>query len=206
MKFDRETDFVFQSTVMERQSAIMAKVDNHAAASARRDDTLLRVMDKTHRAVSNITQESKPVSSVLELPVDLPVMSLTMEPNEDFVGRENELEQLHRYLIDESSDSGQPKSCVLLGIGGIGKTEIALEFAYKYKDHWDAGVFWVTADTTQETELERTFCDIGRTLGIVDASENDERQVARVKYWLENKSKHAPGSLGPPVPSFTFLG
>ncbi|HEY0069707.1 MAG TPA: FxSxx-COOH system tetratricopeptide repeat protein [Chloroflexia bacterium] len=58
-----------------------------------------------------------------------------------FVGRTDYLEQLHKNLLDD----GNPTA--LAGIGGIGKTQLAVEFAYRYQDRFPGGVFWITMET-----------------------------------------------------------
>ena len=63
--------------------------------------------------------------------------------NEQFVGREADLLALARLLKGgESVAVSQAPSAVASGLGGIGKTQLAIEFAYRYGQYF-AGVFWL---------------------------------------------------------------
>ncbi|NUR71633.1 MAG: tetratricopeptide repeat protein [Hamadaea sp.] len=65
-----------------------------------------------------------------------------MEPrNPEFTGREELLAELHQRL-----HSGQPAVVqALRGLGGVGKTQIAIEYAHRYADEYDL-VWWVNAE------------------------------------------------------------
>ena len=56
------------------------------------------------------------------------------EPQEFFVGRDNELRDIHSLLMDS-------KILFLSGMGGIGKSELAKNYAKIYKDYYDVVVF-----------------------------------------------------------------
>ncbi len=58
-----------------------------------------------------------------------------------FVGREAELAEL-RTQLTERGRRGYPAIVILQGMGGIGKTAIALEYAYRFKEEYDA-VCWI---------------------------------------------------------------
>jgi len=62
------------------------------------------------------------------------------EPVTTFVGREKDLEDLHKIMIDR-------KVCAItgaVGTGGIGKTELARVYANRYRSEYPAGVFWAS--------------------------------------------------------------
>jgi hypothetical protein len=51
----------------------------------------------------------------------------------------------------------------IVGLGGVGKTQIALETAFRIRDKYpDCSVFWVPAINT--TSFEAAYRDIGRKL------------------------------------------
>lgn len=54
----------------------------------------------------------------------------------EFVGRETELANLHN-LLDEGK-----KSVIVNGLGGIGKTSLALQYVWQYKEHYHH-IVWV---------------------------------------------------------------
>jgi tetratricopeptide (TPR) repeat protein len=58
---------------------------------------------------------------------------------ERFVGRSQELEQLKRLLAPESSRA------YLTGMGGVGKSELALQHAYDHLEHYSGGIVHLDA-------------------------------------------------------------
>ena len=116
-------------------------------------------------------------------PPNFPIHSVNMAENHDFVGREKELGSLHDTLV-ESHAIATPVSCVIHGIGGVGKTQFALKFTYKYRSDFQA-VFWISADPEKETEILRTFGAIGRKLRLFDSENIDQTKVVIIVDWLE---------------------
>lgn len=65
---------------------------------------------------------------------------LPLRVNPLFVGREGKLRQLAREFQEQKSAVGP--TILLNGLGGIGKTQLAVEFAYRYGRFFSGGVFW----------------------------------------------------------------
>ncbi|KAF6801112.1 eukaryotic translation initiation factor 3 [Colletotrichum sojae] len=73
--------------------------------------------------------------------------SLERARNHQFVGRQETLSRLHKMLTN-SENRDRPNVVVLYGIGGVGKTEIATEYAYRTKKtHRTA--FWINGSSKQ---------------------------------------------------------
>lgn len=72
---------------------------------------------------------------------------------EKFVAREKELDEIHAAL---SGDGG--RRCVVLhGLGGIGKTQLAIAYAKRHKDDYSA-IFWINMqDTTTAQQSLAVF-------------------------------------------------
>lgn len=143
--------------------------------------------------VSPITPKSDVVK-----PLHLPCFLLnTHSANEDFCGREDILERLATELLppkNRVTASGTSlRQFALCGFGGIGKTEIAREFARRHKHSFDA-VFWVVAD--EIAKLDHHYQHISLALGLEEASECKSQVVSReiVKGWLSNPRRHISGS------------
>ncbi|KAF3112298.1 hypothetical protein TWF706_010885 [Orbilia oligospora] len=62
-----------------------------------------------------------------------------------FVGRAETLKQVHEYFSD-SNLVDTPRIFALIGTGGMGKTQTALEYAYHHRHNYTA-VFWISAAT-----------------------------------------------------------
>jgi tetratricopeptide (TPR) repeat protein len=76
------------------------------------------------------------------------------EPIEKFVGREQDLEELHHIIADR----GVGAITGAVGTGGIGKTELARMYAKKYKAEYPGGIFWASLNgSTWQEEAQRIF-------------------------------------------------
>lgn len=80
------------------------------------------------------------------------------------------------------------KHIALCGMGGLGKTEIAIEYVYSCRGKFDA-IFWIRAD--EEENLELDFSRVATSLGLEDPSEPNNQPVNRelAKGWLSNPKK-----------------
>ncbi|MGI2907573.1 hypothetical protein [Tolypothrix sp. VBCCA 56010] len=56
----------------------------------------------------------------------------------EFVGRETELELLHQLLQGNHSVA----IAAIAGMGGVGKTELALQYALKQREFYCGGICW----------------------------------------------------------------
>ena len=68
--------------------------------------------------------------------------------NAQFVGREAEIETLHQQL----QRSHRLAISAIAGMGGVGKTELALQYAQQHLPHYRGGVVWLSGDRAT-TEL-----------------------------------------------------
>lgn len=131
-------------------------------------------------------------------PLNLPCFLLnTHSANDDFCGREDILERLATELLPSKNTvtaaGTNLRQFALCGFGGIGKTELAREFARRHKASFDA-VFWVVAD--EIAKLDHHYQQISLALGLEDLSECKSQVVSReiVKGWLSNPRKDLSGS------------
>lgn len=98
--------------------------------------------------------------------------SYTRDP--DFLGRGDVLQQIKEVLApptDHSEQTGQStlRTFALCGAGGLGKTQIAVEFAYANKDVYDA-IFIIQASDSEK--LARSFSEVSVALGLERESSN----------------------------------
>ncbi|KAF3109293.1 hypothetical protein TWF103_005170 [Orbilia oligospora] len=76
--------------------------------------------------------------------------------NRNFAGRADTLGQVYEYFSNPNS-TDVPCVFALIGTGGMGKTQIALEYAYRHRHDYTA-VFWISA--ASETTIRTSFIDI----------------------------------------------
>ncbi|HET8844368.1 MAG TPA: tetratricopeptide repeat protein [Ktedonobacteraceae bacterium] len=99
--------------------------------------------------------------------------------NPYFTGRAEILAELHGQIV---SGCRVALTQAISGLGGIGKTQLALEYVYRYqKAH--THLFWISADSLET--LTREFCSLARDLELPEKDENDPSKVVRaVQRWL----------------------
>ncbi|RAO74243.1 uncharacterized protein BHQ10_010255 [Talaromyces amestolkiae] len=79
--------------------------------------------------------------------------------NPKFVGRRDQLEQLRALM----SDPNGPRELAITGLGGVGKTAVAIELAYQLRDaDPDCSIYWIPC--TSQTSVEQAYSDIARRL------------------------------------------
>ena len=101
--------------------------------------------------------------------------------NPFFTGREEILEMLHMQLGIERTVA-ITYSSALHGLGGIGKTQLALEYAYRHALEYNA-IFWIGAETA-----EQIISDLLRIAEVLQLPGRDDKNqqhvVAEVHHWL----------------------
>ena len=102
---------------------------------------------------------------------------------EEFVGREEELNCLWDYLQPASSQTR--KVAVLHGLGGIGKTQLAIHFARKHKNKFTA-IFWLNGKDQSALVSSLSSC-LSQIQGqsIEDQAVNEEEAVQRANQVLQ---------------------
>lgn len=107
-------------------------------------------------------------------------------PPQGIFGREEEIIHITDSLKPESSEIPELPPVVLRGMGGIGKTTLALSFAYKFRDAFPDGVLWTSLGPKPTTRL---LLDAwGRALDIDLLPERDEAACQnRLRQHLHDK-------------------
>jgi len=98
-------------------------------------------------APSWVRKYVKPHSFLLTNIAELPhsCFMVRYEQNQSFTGRDTFLAQLHEKFQTPATDLYHGR-IALFGLGGIGKTQIALEYAYRYQSSYHR-IYWISAET-----------------------------------------------------------
>ncbi|KAF5642374.1 hypothetical protein F52700_3170 [Fusarium sp. NRRL 52700] len=125
------------------------------------------------------TQDQSQIASAVRRHEIHPIFLVPFSKNDLFVGREDILAQLHGLLFNKGC-----RNAALVGLGGIGKTQIALQFAYWVKTNkQDYSVFWMPA--LSRASFEHACVQIMKVCGIPTADNNNA--VESVGQYLSSK-------------------
>ena len=78
-------------------------------------------------------------------------------PSRHFLGRNSELDSIRQGFINRGPTSSTLRIVALSGMGGVGKTQIALEFASRHRKEYD-DVFWIMSETP--TSITKSCLDV----------------------------------------------
>jgi tetratricopeptide (TPR) repeat protein len=124
--------------------------------------------------------EQQPANRPLEVIENVPYAR-----NPYFTGRETILHDLHEALNKDSA-TAITQGQAIFGLGGIGKTQTAVEYTYRYRSEYRA-IFWVRAQT--EVELQTGFGAIATLLILPEQNATNPTDTAQaVKHWLEGNA------------------
>ncbi len=150
----------------EPEAATLALVNELTQWSESSTTVTLNVIRPDHSPHEILT------SAELAEPGRLPANAiLPYRRNADFVGREAELLQIAAAL-GERADDDRPPLAAITGIGGLGKTQTAVEFCYRYGRYFSGGVFWLSFAEAENVAEEVAAVGSERGLGLFrDAEE-----------------------------------
>jgi tetratricopeptide (TPR) repeat protein len=117
-----------------------------------------------------------------------PLWGVPIPRNPFFIGRDDMLRQIHVALHSKQAISFC-QSCTLSGMGGMGKTQTAVEYAYRYASAYSA-VFWIQAETAET--ISASIVAIARLL---DLPEQQEREQQHVMSAVSRRLAHHGGWL-----------
>ena len=169
-----------KSTIMGKHVvAFFHSTDDLAARVA---TALPAVLNKTQPATVFYRPLDPPPTGTRPDPGPLPPGSrLPFPRNEFFTGREAELDELVAGLLD---GAGQPHA-IATGYGGIGKSQLAIEFAHRYGRFFQ-GVHWVSA---LSGDVQDEIANCGRMMGLQLPKELDEQVAQTLQAWRAGGSR-----------------
>ncbi|MBM7845925.1 tetratricopeptide repeat protein [Herpetosiphon giganteus] len=124
---------------------------------------------------------SIPLNDVPAPRLDLPHASrLPFEASPHFVGREAELKALAQAIGTARPAVVMP--AVATGLGGIGKTSLVTEFAYRYGVYFHGGVFWLNCTDPDQVATQIASCAVGLNIDIAGMALNEQAQRVMIAW------------------------
>ncbi len=107
-----------------------------------------------------------------------------------FTGRTSQVEEIEAILKkNEQLSQSSARKVAICGLGGSGKTSLAVEYAHRMKGHYQGGVFWFSGE--DEKKLENSVNNLALSIGTFVSNSFDvtlSRTLARMsrvqKPWL----------------------
>ncbi|MCL4871435.1 MAG: tetratricopeptide repeat protein, partial [Anaerolineae bacterium] len=143
--------------------------------------------------ITNLPPTEKPGFSPLELPLEQIPPAASLPPgsrmpftlNPHFVGREQEMRQV-AYRLQTGDTAAIGQMAAITGLGGVGKSQLAIAFAHHYGHLFAGGVFWVNMSDEANVPAELAQCGYAMQLGEGYDRLTLEEQVRRVqRSWQE---------------------
>lgn len=108
-----------------------------------------------------------------------PIWNIPYPRNPFFLGRDIQLVQIRRHL--QGDHSSQPLA--ISGLGGIGKTQLVLEYAYRYHQDYRA-VLWARAESIEA--LISSYIALAQLLRLPEREVKEQNIIVQaVKIWLQ---------------------
>jgi tetratricopeptide (TPR) repeat protein len=160
---------------------------DEAAARARLREEVARALRGPGRPTTAPRFPRAPAAATTRprFPTALPsVWNVPFQRNPDFTGRDDLLASLASRLAGGGTTA---VTQVLQGAGGVGKTTLAVEYAYQHRSQFDT-VWWARAE--QPATLLSDLADLAVTLGVADPEEASQQlAVAAVRRWLADHDR-----------------
>src|SRR5262249_21794746 len=83
---------------------------------------------------------------------------MPLAPNPLFVGRDDELRQVASALNGGAATVALGQVVASTGLGGLGKTQLAVEFVHRYGRCFAGGVYWLSFASADEIPLQVATC------------------------------------------------
>jgi len=115
-----------------------------------------------------------------KFPGDMPLNNLPHSRNPYFTGRDEKLDFTHANF--QSGDRVSLTQSVS-GLGGVGKTAIALEYAYRYSHEYET-IWWINAETSASVLI--AYRDFALQKRIVTDDAKSDEVINAMKHWFSN--------------------
>ncbi len=147
-----------------------------------RDSAFLNVAHGLRQAISAMLLSASQTQQQSDVPnPSQKIFTIPFAQNPYFTGREDILNQLHNALNNNKTAA---LTQAIAGLGGIGKTQTAVEYAYRHQDDY-SHIFWLRAEKRENLNSDLAALATPLNLPVKDVQEQP-RIVEAVKEWLDD--------------------
>ena len=194
---------VFEA-IQDDLEVVKTKLSVTQSKVANTETSLASLQDKVIEAQKVAMETSTEVSILQEKVVVLEKGQATQEQNDSdddalctapsrlphFTGRKSALDWLEKSLLSESVEANPGTSCctkTICGLGGCGKTSLAVEFAWRHKNRFPGGLFWINGESDEN--INKSVAEI-LSLRNIPTSTKDSIDDTLNKFltWLSKKN------------------
>ncbi|MCJ1392735.1 hypothetical protein MMC18_005606 [Xylographa bjoerkii] len=172
-KFDAVLNMNFSILVQAGTYHSVTNLERTKSSPAQQTVNIVMQPSHHHLVRSESTPEVSPVH-----PQSSPLFIVPFQRDHKFIPR--------RAILDEMNQKFRiQRRVAIAGLGGVGKSQIAIEYCYLYKEtHPTAHVFWIYAGNA--TRFEQTYQEIARRLSLSDWDDPKVDTLQLVCEWLSN--------------------
>ncbi len=129
-------------------------------------------------------QENVSVVEKSRIAGTLPPICNVPRRNPNFTGREDILEQLRHSLVKEVHIALTQQA--LHGLGGIGKTQLAIEYAYRHSAEYEV-IWWIRS--AEPSTLFSDYAELAAELNLHEKEAPEQEKIIQaVRKWLDHHS------------------
>jgi tetratricopeptide (TPR) repeat protein len=134
--------------------------------------------------LSNSAPKQETATSSTHMPLGSARKNIPYPRNTNFTGRESLLNSLRNALTSVGT-TALTQTQTVTGLGGVGKTQLALEYTYSHINDYEV-IWWVRSE--EPTILANDYIELADRLGLEKGSGKTEELIDAVKQWFENNT------------------
>ncbi|KAK7433394.1 hypothetical protein QQZ08_000334 [Neonectria magnoliae] len=180
-----------RNEISERMSPYAGPVDSQVHGHA---DQAPLTFIKDQTASRPVRLEApEPIPQAIDEP--LFIHPERFRPNSYFRGRGQELNDLHRMLMDKTRRDQGTSAVLIWAVPGGGKSHLAREYAFRHRHDYPGGVFWIRGKAQED--LEDGFLKMAKSAAVREGIRvtddcdlrDPKRVIPLVRKWL-NRSEN----------------